>query len=321
MHAIQREVVGQPRAVNAVARASSLLMNGLAPDISLPGPFLFVGPTGTGKTHLAQVAARALAGDESRLTSVDAAQIWPNEEWPSFIRQLEPVFSGCGDGFGGSPPGPQVLLIRHLEWCRPEFARALIWALTSGFIQLSGGRRGSLARFLVILTTNLCSREILEATSQSIGFSRAGPEDENTEKARIYQACYTALERHWGGEILGRFEEILVFHRWRAEHLPGLLDLLVNTLNRRLAGGGTSCRLDESARDFLLERGGRDLRHGAWWMVRAFRRFVEYPAGDLVRSGQAPPGSEILALHQGESDRLYFALHPATPCGAAGWRQ
>lgn len=315
MRAIEREVVGQPRAVNAVARAVSLLSSGLPPGSSLPGPFLFVGPTGTGKTHLARVAACLLGGNQPGFFLADCAQIHPGEEWPSFIRQIEPFFgvpAAEGEGSLSIPGRPSVLVIRHLEWCRPEFARALIWALGSGFIQLSGGRRGSLAGWLIILTTNLCSREILEATTQSIGFSSAAQEEENTEKARIFQACYTTLERQWGGDALGRLEDIIVFHRWRPEQLGDLLDRQVSTLNRRLAMTGTACRLDETARRFLIERGVKDLRQGAWWMERAFRRFVEYPAADLMRSGQAPPGTEIFALHFEGDDRLKFGVRPQT---------
>ena len=148
------------------------------------------------------------------------------------------------------------------------------------------------------------AREIFDAGRPEIGFSPAR-DIEETEKARIYQLVTTAAEKQWGSDILGHLDDLLVFHRLREGHLPFILRRLMLQLNDRLASRGISCAMDEAAHDYLLARGIPHLRHGAWILVRVFRRFVLFPVADLAQSGNLERGSRIL-IRPDTDDRLRF---------------
>ena len=308
---LSREVVGQPRAVGTVARAAVLAKAGFPSDCGHQGPLLLVGPTGTGKTHLARSLARTLHGGLSNLIVVDCVQFAQGEEWPSFLKQVAPHFARPSQGVANpvaSIAPSSVLLVEHLEWCRPEFVQMFTQALKEGTLLLPSGGCGWLSGTVVLFTTRLCSGEILDSTPSSIGFTPAGHDPEVHEKARIFQACASVLERRWGADAMAAIEETVVFHRLRLEHLPSILGLLLDRLTARLAPAGSGCVLDAAARDFVVSRGSRNLQHGAWWLVRAFRRFVDFPVADLILANRIPPGAWLVATHEEGEDHLRFHL-------------
>jgi ATP-dependent Clp protease ATP-binding subunit ClpC len=173
----------------------------------------------------------------------------------------------------------------------------------------------------VLMTSHLCAREIFEAGRQEIGFSGAGGDLEESERARIYQLCANAAEKTWGADLLGHLDDLIVFHRMREGHLPFILERLTRELNERLAKLEITCELEPEATAFVLDRGSRFLRHGAWIMVKVFRRFILFPIADLVHSGQLHAGSQISVSVDGP-DRLRFAARPAetTPVARTGSR-
>ncbi len=312
--ALEQEVVGQSRPVHSVARTLTIALAGLANPASPLGIYLFVGPSGTGKTHMARSTARVLHGDPQRMVVVDCIQLGGRDEWGALSAQIAPCFRYQSQGEGDSKlsMGPlSVLLVEHLEWARPELVQALVTAIETGSIMLPDGKCGSLASTLVLMTSNLCAREIFDAGRSEIGFS-ASTEIEETEKATIYRLVLTAAEKQWGTDLLGHLDDLLVFHRLREKHLPFILNRLVLQLNSRLAARHLSCTVDPDAAGFLLSRGALYLRHGAWILVRVFRRFVLFPIADLVHSGRLAPGSRIHVTKDGD-DRLRFDVQAADP--------
>lgn len=312
--ALERDVVGQSRPVQTIVRALTVSLAGLAQPGSPLGIYLFVGPTGTGKTHLARSVAKLLHGDPRLLAVVDCIQIGGPDDWGALTRQIAPHFREPVPGQGDAvvSMGPlSVLLVEHLECARPDLVQALFTALESGYLMLPDGRCGNLAGCLTLVTSSLCAREIYDAARPEIGFSPAR-EIEETERARIYQSVCVAADKLWGPDFLGHLDDLLVFHPLTEADLPFILRRLILQINERLAVRGISCELEPEAARFLLSRGAAFLRNGAWTLARVVRRFVLFPVADLVHAGDLPPGSRIRVAADGDQ-RLRFDVRSGTP--------
>jgi ATP-dependent Clp protease ATP-binding subunit ClpC len=305
--ALEREVVGQPRAVQALIRAVTIAHSDLRGREAPAGMFLFLGPSGTGKTHIARSLARVLHGDTERLAVVDCVQLEQQDDWQELVRQIAPYFRypvpGYGEQLRAMAP-LSVLLVEHLEAVRSEFAQALVAAFETGRLALPDDAAGSLRGCLVLLTSRLCGREIFGEDRQEIGFSPASGDLEEGERARLYDSCCESVELAWGTDFLGHLDDLIIFHRLQERHLPQILDRYVTELNRRLAEQRVRIELEPTATQYLLERGARFLQYGAWYLGKVFRRFVLFPTADLASSDRLRPGSHISVRLVDEKLRL-----------------
>ncbi len=315
--ALERQVVGQPRAVNTLVRSVTVGHSGLSSRETPVGMFLLLGPSGTGKTHIASSLAGVLHGDRDRLAVVDCVQLERPEHWSELVRQLAPHFRypvpGHGDGLRAMAPS-SILLVEHIETARSECVQALVAVLETGRVALEDGSVGSLRGCLVLMTSRLCAREIYGADRQEIGFTGAVGDLEETERARIYNLCCNAVERSWGSDFLGHLDDLIIFHRLREPHLALILDRFLGEMNRHLAGRDVRVELEPAARSFLLERSARFLRHGAWYLGKVFRRFVLFPMADLASSDLLQPGSRVWARREGDLLSFSVSADPATSC-------
>lgn len=312
--ALEREVVGQPRAVQALVRSVIIAHSDLSGREAPVGMFLFLGPSGTGKTHIARSLARVLHGDTERLAVVDCVQLEQQDDWQELVRQISPYFRYPVPGYGEQVRAMaplSVLLVEHLEAVRSEFAQALVAALETGRVALPDGASGSLRGCVVLLTSRLCAREIYGEDRQEIGFSPGSGEMEAGERARIYDSCCESVELAWGNDFLGHLDDLIIFHRLQERHLPQILERFVTELNRQLAEQRVRVELGGAATRFLLERGARFLRHGAWYMGKVFRRFVLFPTADLASSDRLRPGSRISVELVDENLRLIVEAEDA----------
>jgi ATP-dependent Clp protease ATP-binding subunit ClpC len=321
---LEQDVVGQARAVHTITRSVTVALSGLGQQDVPLGVYLLVGPSGTGKTHLARSLAERLHGDSSRLAIADCAQLGGRQDWQAFSRHLAPYFRHPVQdrGYRLMAMAPlSILLVERVERARPELVASLVSTFQTGQVMLPDGKCGSFRGSLVLLTSNLCGREIYEAGRQEIGFSSGAADLEESEKARVYQLCSTAAEKLWGADLLAHLDDLIVFHRLREHHLPFILRRLLLELNRQLtASGELTCEIEPEASSFLLARGAQFMRHGAWAMVKVFRRFVLFPIADLTMSGQVRRGSNIV-VSLGNNDRLRFAVSgPAAASASPGAR-
>lgn len=306
--ALESEVVGQLRAVRTLVRTVTIGHSGLGTREAPLGMFLFMGPSGTGKTHMAGSLARVLHGDTDRLAFVDCAQLGGQDDWQELVQQITPHFRYSVDGHGHQlrAMAPlSILLVEHIEAVQAEFTQAMIAAFETGRIALPDGGMGSLRGCLVLLTSAVGAREIF-ADRQEIGFSSPSGDAEASEKARIYREYCGVVEKCWGNDFLGHLDDLIVFHPLREPHLPLILERFVAELNTQLEEQRVRIELDPAAAGFLLERGARFLQHGAWYLGKVFRRFVLFPMADLAASDLLREGSCIVVHLVGE--RLRFCV-------------
>jgi len=311
--ALEREIAGQPAAVASAVRGTTRVMSGLTPRERSWCAYMFMGPSGTGKTQLVRTLAQTLHGEDRGLFIADCTHFVHSDPWTAFATQLAPMFfrPRLEDGSSVFEAAPfSVLLIEYLERGRKEISKALTAALDTGRLALPGGRLGSLDRCLVFITTSLCSGEILEESSR-IGFQ--GGMASGLEDDRISKICRSQAEEQFGEDLVNRLDALVVFHRLQDEHVGEIFDRRFDRLNRWVGERGFRCDLLPPARRFLLERSRGDTKLGARELVRVFRRFLEFPVADLMISRRIPPGGLVIIDHAPGEEHLHFTVtkHPA----------
>jgi ATP-dependent Clp protease ATP-binding subunit ClpC len=310
--AMENELVGQRRAIEALVRSVTIAKSGLTDSDAPAGMFLFLGPSGTGKSHAARALTRVLHGDLEKLLVVDCVQLDEQGDWQELVRQMAPHFRepvpGHGEQLRAMAP-MSVLLVEHLEAAGTEFAQALVSAFEHGRVALADGVSGSLRNCIVVMTSRLCAREIYGEDRQEIGFCSPTGEIEESEKARIFGLCCDVVERAWGSDFLGHIDDLIIFHRLRDNQLPLILQHFVDALNQRLAGAAIRVELSAPAREFLVQRGASFLEHGAWYMEKVFRRFILFPVSDMASGDSLACGGRIDISLVGE--RLCFQVNAA----------
>jgi ATP-dependent Clp protease ATP-binding subunit ClpA len=308
--ALEQEVAGQSRAVQSVVRGVTRALGGLVPRGGPHCAYLFIGPTGTGKTHLVRTLAKLLHGEQTRMVVADCTHFASGDPWSAFVNQLTPLFVHPrmeGKWSVLDTPPLSIILIDYLERGRPEVSKALAAALETGRVALPEGRQGSLRNCLLFITSSLCSREILDE-APGIGFAGGLEEESGGVQEKLFKTCHAEAEEHFGADLIGRLDALVIFHRLQEPHLSGILDRLLLGLNRCAAPRGFRVELLPAAREFLVERGRKNLRLGARDLVRAHRRFVEFPVSDLLVSGRIPPGGLIVVDQQAEQEHLHFSI-------------
>jgi ATP-dependent Clp protease ATP-binding subunit ClpA len=306
--ALEKEVAGQPAAVASAVRGTTRVMSGLTPRERSWCAYMFMGPSGTGKTQLVRTLAQTLHGEGRGLFIADCTQFVHGDPWTAFAAQLAPMFTQprLEDGGALLEAAPfSVLLVEYLERGRKEISKALTAALDTGRLTLPGGRLGSLRRCLVFVTTSLCSREILEANPR-IGFQ--GAAGSALEEDRVSKACREQAEEHFGEDLVNRLDGLVVFHRLQDEHMGEIFDRRFDRMNRWIGERGFHCELLPAARHFLLERSRGDTKLGARELVRVFRRFLEFPVADLMISRRIPSGGLVVIDHRDGEEHLHFTV-------------
>jgi ATP-dependent Clp protease ATP-binding subunit ClpC len=312
--ALEKEIAGQPAAIASAVRGTTRVMSGLTPRERSWCAYMFMGPSGTGKTQLVRTLAQTLHGEGRGLVIADCTSFLHGDPWTPFAAQLAPIFSRprLEDGGASLEAAPfSVLLVEYLERGRKEISKALTAALDTGRLALPGGRLGSLHQCLVFITTSLCSREILEENPR-IGFQGGA----SVEEDRVSKNCRAQAEEHFGEDLVNRLDGLVVFHRLQDGHLGEILDRRFDRMNRWTREQGFVCELLPAAREFLLTRSCGDARLGARELVRIFRRFLEFPLADLMISRRIPPEGLVIVDHVEGEEHLHFTV--AAQAGLAG---
>ncbi|CCB73380.1 ATP-dependent Clp protease ATP-binding subunit clpC [Streptantibioticus cattleyicolor NRRL 8057 = DSM 46488] len=295
---LHQRVIGQDEAVTAVADAVLRSRAGLADPNRPIGSFLFLGPTGVGKTELARALAEALFGSEDRMVRLDMSEY---QERHTVSRLV-----GAPPGYVGHDEAGQLteavrrhpyslVLLDEVEKAHPDVFNTLLQVLDDGRLTDAQGRTVDFKNTVVVMTSNLGSET---AGGPALGFGAgAGGDDEERERT------LRPLRQHFRPEFLNRIDEIVVFRRLTDDQLRQITDLLLEETRRRLHAQGVAVDFSPAAVDWLARRGHQP-EYGARPLRRTIQREIDRPLSRLLLDGKVPSGSRVRV--EVEDDRPAF---------------
>ncbi|MFF3942881.1 ATP-dependent Clp protease ATP-binding subunit [Streptomyces phaeofaciens] len=306
---LHERVVGQEEAVRVVADAVLRSRAGLASPDRPIGSFLFLGPTGVGKTELARALAEALFGSDERMVRLDMSEY---QERHTVSRLV-----GAPPGYVGHEEAGQLtevvrrhpyslLLLDEVEKAHPDVFNILLQVLDDGRLTDSQGRTVDFTNTVIVMTSNLGS-EAITRRGTGVGFGAGGAEaDEEERRERILRP----LRDHFRPEFLNRIDEIVVFQRLTAEQLRRITDLLLEKTRRLLHAQGIGVEFADEAVDWLAERGHQP-EYGARPLRRTIQREVDNQLSRLLLDGRLAKGEQVRV--EVEDGRLAFRTGPPVP--------
>ena len=279
---IARRVVGQREAVVAVSTAVRRARAGLQDPNRPIGSFMFLGPTGVGKTELTKALASFLFDDESALVRIDMSEYMEKHSVARLI--------GAPPGYVGYEEGGalteavrrrpyQVVLFDEIEKAHPDVFNVLLQVLDDGRLTDGQGRTVDFRNVLIIMTSNLGSEYLVNL--------REGEDTKTVEKEVM-----GVVRGHFRPEFLNRVDEIILFHRLRREDMSEIVDIQLKRLNRLLEDRKIGLSLDAKARQWLADK-GYDPTYGARPLKRVIQKWVQDPLAQMLLAGELPDGSTI----------------------------
>lgn len=299
---LHKRVIGQDEAVVAVSKAVRRARAGLKDPKRPIGSFLFLGPTGVGKTELARALAVALFGDETAMIRLDMSEYMEKHTVSRLV--------GAPPGYIGYEEGGQltdavrrkpysVILLDEVEKAHADFFNILLQVLDDGRLTDSQGRTVDFRNTVIIMTSNLGAKA-LRKDSPELGFLAAKKADSNTEDVSVVnfkeakKSVMDSVKRHFRPEFLNRIDEMIVFHALTSNDLKQIVTILMDTVVKRLGDMGLSLEISPAAMDLLVKEGS-DFSMGARPLKRAIQRLIEDSISDLILQGNAPEGAIIKA--------------------------
>lgn len=291
---LHKRVIGQDEAVSAVARAVKRGRTGLKDPRRPIGSFLFLGPTGVGKTELSKALAEALFGNEESMIRVDMSEYMEKHSVAKMI--------GSPPGYVGHEEGGQlsdqvrthpysVVLFDEIEKAHPDVFNILLQVLDDGHITDSQGRKVDFSNTVIIMTSNAGAKAIVEP--KKLGF--ATKEDPAGDYKRMKQNVMDEVKTIFRPEFLNRIDETIVFHALDKTHMKKIVTLLCRDFTKRLADQlDIHLTLRESAKSLIVEK-GTDAKYGARPLRRALQTELEDKLADAILNGEVKAGDHVEA--------------------------
>ena len=289
---LHKRVIGQNEAVEAVAKAIRRSRVGLKNPNRPIGSFLFLGPTGVGKTELSKALAESLFGTEDSIIRIDMSEFME----PHSVAKL----IGAPPGYVGFDDGGQltekirrkpysVILFDEIEKAHPDVMNMLLQILEDGRLTDSQGRTVNFKNTVIIMTSNIGARLITE--KKSLGFANSSDEDETKEYEDIKKNVMAELKKELRPEFINRIDDIIVFHKLNDDEIRSIIDLLLKNVEQRLVEQGLNIKIDKSVKELIAKK-GVDKEFGARPLRRAIQNIVEDKLAEEILDGNIKTGVE-----------------------------
>ena len=291
---LQGQVIGQDDAIVRVARAIKRNRAGLKDPNKPIGSFIFLGPTGVGKTQLAKILARFMFDSEESFIRIDMSEYMEKFAISRLV--------GAPPGYVGYEEGGQltekvrrhpysIVLLDEIEKAHPDVFNLLLQALDDGQMTDSLGRKIDFRNTIIIMTSNIGARQLAEFGT-GVGFgTSAREENENANRDAVIK---TALKRAFSPEFLNRIDDVVVFKSLERDHIHAIIDLELKALIKRIEGLGYGIEVTKKAKDFLVEQ-GYDEKFGARPLKRAIQKYIEDPFAEEIINAQIEEGDLLKA--------------------------
>ena len=306
---LHERVVGQDEAVSAVARAIRRGRVGLKDPKRPIGSFLFLGPTGVGKTELSKALAYSIFGSENALIRVDMSEYMEKHSVSRMVGS-PPGYVGYEDGGQLSEKVRRnpysVILFDEIEKAHPDVFNILLQVLDDGHITDSSGRMIDFKNTVIILTSNAGAQRIIEP--KQLGF--ASNSDDKKDYSDMKNSVMEEVKQMFKPEFLNRIDETIVFHQLTKEDLKEILDILVKEINSRLDEQmQMNLRLTDKAKEFLIDK-GYDKKYGARPLKRALQNEIEDRLAEQILFGNIKQGDKIKIDCKGEGKDSELTFKP-----------
>ncbi|MCK6446559.1 MAG: ATP-dependent Clp protease ATP-binding subunit [Planctomycetes bacterium] len=300
-----RAVIHQDDAIKAIARSIRRSRSGLKDPRRPMGSFVFLGPSGVGKTYLCKQLAKFMFGSEDAVTAIDMSEYMEKHNASRLV--------GAPPGYVGYEEGGQltekvrrrpysVVLLDEIEKAHPDVFNMLLQIMEEGRLTDSFGRHVDFRNVILIMTSNLGSHQIKGGTAVGFGKVDTGQADEDRKK-RIRSDVMIEVERHFRPEFLNRVDELIVFNPLTKDDLKRIVELQLSEVRKRLGERGITLELEPTAIDFLINKGHND-DFGARPLRRAIERFIEDPLSEQLLRAENKANTVIRVSHVEKADEL-----------------
>ncbi len=307
---LHKRVVGQNEAIIAVSKAIRRARAGIKDPKRPTGSFIFLGPSGVGKTELARTLAEFLFGDEEAMIQVDMSEYMEKHSVSRLV--------GSPPGYIGYDEGGQlteavrrkpysVVLLDEVEKAHPDVFNILLQILEDGKLTDAQGRRVDFRNAIMIMTSNIGASTI--SKNVTLGFSIG--DDTGLSYEEMKDRIMGELKKVFRPELLNRIDEVIVFHKLAREEILEIVDLLLARLREQMAIHDAAIDLTDEAKELLVEK-GYDPTMGARPLRRAIQRYIEDPLADFVLGRELEPGSTILIARKNDEE-VDITILPGAP--------
>ena len=300
---LHKRVIGQEVAITAVSKAIRRSRAGIKDPKRPAGSFIFLGPSGVGKTELARTLAEFLFGDEDAMVRIDMSEYMEKHAVSRLV--------GSPPGYVGYDEGGQlteavrrkpysVLLLDEIEKAHPDVFNVLLQILEDGRLTDSQGRTVDFRNAIVIMTSNVGAQDI--SKDMSFGFAASDAEEGGASYDDMKGRIMGELKKVFRPEFLNRIDEVIVFHKLTKEEIKSIIDLMIARVRVQVAEHSLQLDLTDEAKDLLVDKGW-DPGMGARPLRRAIQRYIEDPLADeVLKAGSMPEGSTVLVERDEKGD-------------------